>query len=165
MGEELGDIYSMLNKNVNVKFDDLVTNYSEVIKYAGKYSDSFSMISTLKKPYSKEPPNYKHDKEMKILEPFLEQYHVGIKSWPGTITRGNHTVMLVYRSCKGSRKLLDEMPNLFLPIENGLPEDICFFRNQNPWLVTISHEKIAYMRNVTKEDIAFFKENGIKVYD
>ena len=50
---------------------------------------------------------------MKSLEPYVEHFFVGIKKWPGTITKDNHKIMIVYRSCTESRKLLDEMPNLF----------------------------------------------------
>lgn len=165
MGEGMEDIYSMFNKNIGVNFNDLLANYNEIITYVSKNSDSFSIISNLNKPYSKKPPNFEHEKVMKTLEPFLEQYFVGIKRWPGTITKDNHKIMIIYRSCKESRKLLKEMPNFFLPLENKLPEDICFFRNQNPWFVTTSHEKTAFIVDATKEDISFFKENGIRIYD
>lgn len=157
--------YSMSNKNIDIDFNDLVENYHEVIKYAGKNSDSFSVITNLKKPYSKNPPNCEHDEAIKCLEPFLTEHVVGIKEWPGMITKDNHKVMIIYRTCKESRKILSEMPNLFLPIENQLPEDICFYRNKKPWLATVSHEKTAFMSDATNDDIAFLNDNGIMIYD
>ena len=155
----------MFNKNIGVEYNDLLANYNEIIKYVGKNSDSFSMISNLNKPYSKNPPSFEHEKAVIAFEPFLEQYFVGIKKWPGTITKENHKVMLLFRLCKESRKLLKETANLFLPFENGLPEDVCFYRNQNPWFVTVSHEKMAFIADATKEDVSFLKDNGIRIYD
>ena len=72
--------------------------------------------------------------------------------------------MVVCRCCKESRKQLLLMPNVFLPIDNDIPEDICFYRNGKLWFATISHEKIALAVDVTKADLTFFKENGIKSY-
>lgn len=155
----------MFNKSIGVNFNDLLANYNQIIKYVSKNSDSFSIISNLNKPYSRKPPNFEHEEITKTLEPFLKQYFVGIKKWPGTITKDNHKIMIIYRLCTESRKLLREMPNLFLPLENNLPEDICFFRNQNPWFITISHENTAFIEDATKEDILFLKENGIRIYD
>ncbi len=153
----------MFDTNINLNFRDLIKNYKEVIKYLSRNSDSFSLISNLKKPFSKQPPNFEHDKAMKSLEPYVEHFFVGIKKWPGTITKDNHKIMIVYRSCTESRKLLVEMPNLFLPIENGLPEDICFLKNQKPWFATTSHEYTAFVISATETDINFFKKNDIRI--
>ena len=151
--------------NIGLNFNDLIANYNEVIKYVSKKSDLFSMISNLNKPYLKMPPNFEHEKIMKTLEPFLDKYITGIKKWPGTITTDNHKIMIIYHSCKESRELLEKMPNFFLPLENRLPEDICFFRNQNPWFVTTSHEKTAFVIGATREDVLFFQKNSIQIYD
>ena len=164
MAEEQEDIYSMFNKNIDINFNDLIENYHEVIKYAGKYSDSFSVITNLKKPYSKNPPVCEHYEAVKCLEPFLTEHIIGIKKWPGMITKDNHKVMIVYRSCKESRKILSEMPNFFLPLKYQLPEDICFLRNKKPWFATVSHEKMAFMLDATNDDITFLNENGIKIF-
>lgn len=155
----------MFSKNIDVNFNDLLANHNKIIKYASINSDSFSFISNLKKPYSKILPNYEHDKVLKPLEPYLIKFIVGIKKWPGTMTSDNHKVMMIYSSCKESRKILQEMPNLFMPIENRFPEDVCYYRNERPWFATISHEKMAFVENATQEDIAFLKENSIKIYD
>ena len=80
------------------------------------------------------------------------------------ITKDNHKVMIVYRSCKESRKILSEMPNFFLPLKYQLPEDICFLRNKKPWFATVSHEKMAFMLDATNDDITFLNENGIKIF-
>lgn len=155
----------MFNRNIDLNYDDLLANYHEAMEYISKNSDSFQVISKLRKPYSKLPPNFEHQKIMQSLEPFIEQYFVGIKEWPGTISKDNHTVMIAYRLCPESQSVLKGMPNFLLPLQNNLPNDICFLRNQKPWFATVSHEKIAFAISATKEDILFFREKGIRIYD
>ena len=73
--------------------------------------------------------------------------------------------MIVYRICKGSRQALQTLPNVFLPLENGLLEDICFYRGQEPWLATVSHEKMAFIAQATREDVAFLEQNDIRFFE
>lgn len=90
-----------------INFEDIIDHQVEILKYAGKNSDYFTVITTLKKPYSKRPPNFVHDKIMMDLFPYMVDYTVGIKEWPGTYrSGGSHTVMITYRLCKSSRYLL-----------------------------------------------------------
>jgi hypothetical protein len=60
--------------------------------------------------------------------------------------------------------MLIELPNIFIPLENDLPEDVCFFRNGIAWFVTISHEKMAFMQNPSKADLDFLSKENIKYY-
>lgn len=154
----------MLCENINIEYHDLINNFFEVIKYAGKFSNSFSVITNLEKPYSKFPPICEHDEVMLNLKPYLLKQIVGLKEWPGTIKakKNNHKVMNVYSSNKNTRNMLLEMPNFFIPEQNYLPEDICFYRNNSPWFATVSHEKIAFMINATKVDMVFLKGNSIR---
>ncbi len=120
-----------------INYADIADKYIEVLKYCLKFSDSFSVITNVKKPYSKTPPICEHAPLDWDL--CLAKQVVGIKKWPGTETRDNKKVMNVYNSRK-FRTTITDLPNLFLPCENNLPEDICFYRNEEPWFVTISHE-------------------------
>ena len=152
-------------RDLDLNFDDISRNYGEVTRYALSACDRFSLIAKMKKPYSKEPPNFEYADAVRSLEPFVERYVPGIREWPGTITRDMHRVMIVYRICKGSRQALQTLPNVFLPLENGLPEDICFYRGQEPWLATVSHEKMAFITQATKEDVAFLEQNDIRFFE
>ena len=148
MEDEQEVIYFMCNI-IDVKFEDIIHHYIDIIEYAGKFSDSFSLITSLSKPYTKIPPNCTHDHILNLFEPYLINQKVGIKEWPGTITRDNHRVMNVYRSCKEARSILFELPNIFV-ISNGLPQDICFYRKDNVWFATVTHENMAYMEPILK---------------
>ena len=147
-----------------IVYDDIVEKYKEVLKYAIRYSDTFAVITELKRPYSKIPPNCKHDEVMKNFEEYLVKQVVRVREWPGTNTSSLHKVMNVYKACRATRDALLELPNIFLALENNLPEDICFYRNEKLWIGTISHEKMAGMKNETKEDIAFLENQNIIFY-
>ena len=43
-----------------------------------------------------------------------------------------------------------------------LPEDLIFYRNNNIWLETVTHEKIIWIHNESKEDIDFLNTHKIK---
>lgn len=141
-----------------IDYDSLALNYVSVIKYASRTSDTFSFITKQKKPFLKRPPICIHDEYLARLIPFLVSQEFGIKQWPGTITRDNHKLMNTYRMCRETEQILLSFGNPFI-FSPDMPEDICFWRKGCPWLVTTSHEKIAYMEKPSPDDIAFI-ENG-----
>ena len=143
-------------------YEDLNAAWKETLKYCFRTSDRFSLITRI---LSKKKGNavYAHDKALTALEPFLIERKVGVKSWPGTITKGTDYVMDLYHARK-YRKSVTDLPNFFAPNESGQPEDICFYRNGTVWVATVSHEQIAFASNLTKEDKAFFDRMGVR-YD
>ena len=127
----------------DLNFNLIADYYKEVINYCGKYSETFSIITMLKKPYSKIPPNCKHSAVLEPFHPYLIKQIIGVLEWPGTVIKGTNKMILnMYSCCR----------------ENNLPEDICFYRDKKPWFVTISHEKIAYLTSSTKQDDLFFRD-------
>ena len=38
--------------NLMINFEDIINHQIELLRYAGKNSDTFTVITTLKKPYS-----------------------------------------------------------------------------------------------------------------
>jgi len=154
-------MYFILVKSLNINYENLISYYEKVIKFAIKTSDVFSIIAYQKKPYSVIPPFTDNDEFLEKLEPHLVNKKAGIRNWPGSATNNNHRVLCVYNCCNLSRNELLQLPNFFLAIENNMPEDICFYRKGVAWLVTVSHEEYAFMYNSTEEDIAFLEENNI----
>lgn len=145
----------------SLNYLDISEKYLITLKYCLKNSDTFSVITNLKKPYSNVTPICEHDAVLVFWKSCLVEQIIGIKKWPGTQTKDTHKVMNVYNSRK-FRTTFTNLPNFFSAIENNLPEDICFYRNGDVWLSTISHEKLAFVSNATKSDIVFLKENGIR---
>ncbi len=146
-----------------IKYEDIVDRYETVLLYCLKNSDSFSVITTVRRPYSKKRPIIEHEEVLNEWEPFLLDQVVGIKEWPGTKTNETHRMMNVYSS-REIRRNIDKFPNLFLATELNLPEDICFYRKENPWFITTSHENMATMSGYIKSDLEFMQLNHICFY-
>lgn len=143
----------------HIKYSVLQEKSNAILEYCLKYSNSFSLISNLKRPYSQIPPVCAHNETISSWTDYLINYVIGIKEWPGTITRDNHRVMYMYNSRK-FRTSVYCLPNFFSAFEDNLPEDICFYRDGKPWLFTVSHEKLAGLWDPTPRDIAFFDKVG-----
>lgn len=134
----------------------LLKNAGKVLNYAFQNADTFSVITDLAKPYSKIPPNCKQDEWTAPLQEYLISQTIGVKEWPGTITRSNRKVLSTYQSCKQTRDIVKSWPNVLNACEYGLPEDICFYRGEKLLLGTTSHEETADALNLSKEDEEFF---------
>ena len=127
-----------------------------------KSSDFFSVIATIKKPYSQIPPVFNYCEQ---IQAFAVKYLFEKKDWLVNYSgRLKHQIMVVCNCSKASRKQLLSIPNIFTPQENNFPEDISFYRNNELWFGTISHERIAFLENATEADIAFLKGAGVKIY-
>lgn len=157
--EDKEDIFFMQPIEIILKYSLLTTKEIEVLQYCAKNADSFSIISKIKKPYTKIPRTYIHMSTLAPFEPYLIKQVVGAREWAG-VREGvdNHRILNYYRCCKETRALLKEVPHLLLPLEYNLPEDICFYRKENPFFVTISHEKFALLVAPTQQDTTFFQE-------
>jgi hypothetical protein len=147
---------------VIIDYNDIVKNEKKVLDYTSKFSDCFSILAIIKKPYSQNPPVFKYSD---LFYPYATKYIYDKKDRPiNFLSNLKHQIMIICDCCKGSRKMLIELPNIFIPLENDLPEDVCFFRNGIAWFVTISHEKMAFMQNPSKADLDFLSKENIKYY-
>jgi len=161
MGKEREGTYFMLH-NLKIEYNDLVEKYKEIIDYAGRFSESFSLITNLKKPYTKQPPRCDHECLLSPLFPCLIDQKIGRElSGKYKGKAGNHKIMNMYKACKTSRVIVRGMPNLFL-FSNNLPEDLCFYRNGEVWFWTITHEEMAFMESANKNDVEFLQMHDIK---
>lgn len=80
------------------------------------------------------------------LQPFLiEQAQAA--EWPGTLLLDGEAVVSRYRLCEESVELLTKLADgLYDWQQPDLPEDLCLLRRGGePWLVSISHERDAYL--------------------
>lgn len=148
----------MLNKRM-IEYEGIIENGPKVIEFLAKNSDWFSIIVKIKKPYSQIPPAFNYDHQLSL---YVIQYIFQEKDWlVDFLGKPSHQIMVVCRCCKESRKELLKMPNLFLASEYDVPEDICFYRNGKLWFASITHEKISFILNSTKEDLDFLKAHKI----
>jgi len=150
-------------RNIRFQYSDIVNHSMEVIEYLIRGSNKLSLITRMQKPYSKVPPLLKHDSVLRGFDAFLLEQKIDIKKWPGTKTEENHVVMNIYRACEAIQDTLIGLPNIFV-LNPNLPEDICFYRRDYPWLITITHEKVACMEYPTDADIAFFDSISVRYW-
>ena len=66
---------------VNLVYDDIVSCAKEILAYATKHSDYFSVIISQKKPYSARPPICDHDDVLRPIYSQLVTQFVGIRKW------------------------------------------------------------------------------------
>lgn len=146
---------------VNLVYDDIVSCAKEILAYATKHSDYFSVIISQKKPYSARPPICDHDDVLRPIYSQLVTQFVGIRKWSESGINNNHTVMNLYRCCKETRLFLCECSKKCFDF-GDFPEDICFYRGRTTWLSTTTHEGYASMYGATQEDISFLRQAKIK---
>ncbi len=147
---------------IKINYQNIIEKEKTIINFLAKNSDFFSVLVLIKKPYSQNPPVFNFSDK---FTPFLKECLPYRKDWPINFSgQLKHQIMIICDCCRKSRMELMEMPNLFTPIEYNAPEDICFFRNNQPWFATISHEKLAFMLEPKDEDLKFLKKNSIDYY-
>lgn len=79
------------------------------------------------------------------LSPNLKSIEVQ-SSWPGTVLTEGHAKVYYYYLNHSSERILRNL-NTFLDLMSpNYLEDICFYKNEEPFLVTISHEKELYFQ-------------------
>jgi hypothetical protein len=95
--------------------------------------------------------------------------HVVSKSvttaWPGTINGPTTAAFELTYSKKVAEALTELVSNWFeLSGPNGLLEDICFVRDEKPWLVTVTHERLVWLEMTAEEVLALQEEvSGLKI--
>lgn len=146
----------MIKAVYKIDYATLIRYREEIIRYAAKTADSFSVITEQTKPYSITPPVCRHDSVLSGIGDALLSQTLDVKSWPGTRTSARHMVLNRYRMTKAARAWLLDCSDLLLP-GSGLPQDLCFYRGDDAWLYTTTHEKEAAILNPTEKDISFFE--------
>lgn len=143
---------------VRLNYDLLQSQYCGVMEYLFATSDVFSVVAELKKPYTKIPPNVRQNRFAERLKDDSLAQITDARQWPEDVElHGKHKVLLTFRACKQAMEIVREEGNLFNAPENGLPEDVCFFRSKRVWFATLTHEHMAFAFLDTPEDAEFFR--------
>jgi|LSQX01.2.fsa_nt_gb hypothetical protein len=150
---------------MKINYEDLIKYHDIIISYAMKTCESFSLITNQKRPHSKTPPNSDSENVILALQPYLLKQITGVRAWPAGGTKSNHKIISFYHCNKYCCADLLKLGDFFSPIDNKLPEDICFYRDNIAWLVTVSHERYGFMFFPSKSDIDFLDVNAIKYFN
>lgn len=66
--------------------------------------------------------------------------------WPGTVLYGEHATIHRFRyDLQTADLLLAQSTGLYDWRQPDLPEDLCLLSQDTPWLVTVAHERDAYL--------------------
>ena len=88
------------------------------------------------------------------LYPFLKEKKEQ-SEWPGTKYFGKKSVIVYYYKTdeEAKRILLKFSNSLHSWVQPNLPEDLCFLKNQKPWLINTAHERASYFDTDDKDEI------------
>ncbi len=140
-----------MKKIYNLRTEPTKEIYRKLLLYSLKYCGSFILVlrsTILQSPSAK--------KIIKKLEPYVLKISED-SEWPGTKLTDNTATVYKFKLNRSTLKLLlESAQSLYSWIQPNLPEDLCIIRlNNEPLLVTISHEKDGYLEltPVEKEDL------------
>ncbi len=116
-------------------------SYFRMLHHALSYCDSFTLVIR-----HSVAVNATAEAALNRLEPYLIRREEK-EEWPGTkLLDGTAQVSRFKLSPETASILAEVADGLFSWIQPNLSEDLCLFRKEGePWLVSIAHEKDAYM--------------------
>lgn len=140
-----------MKKIYNLRTEPTKEIYRKLLLYSLEYCDSFILVLRSTIPQT---PSAK--KIIKKLEPYVLKISED-SEWPGTKLTDNTATVYKFKLNRSTLELLlESAQSLYSWIQPNLPEDLCIIRHNNePLLVTISHEKDGYLEltPVEKEDL------------
>jgi len=132
--------------------------YWPFIKYAMSTCNSFSVV--FEKDY--------HDNSKYILQDFyslINEFVINKKSigqHPDTGTHFENCDLIKIQCCETTRRILMDATQIFEWNGNECPEELCFYRDDEKWFVSVSHERFLFIYNESKDDIDFLNKERIE---
>jgi hypothetical protein len=115
--------------------------YSELLSYARKYCDSMSVVLRLDLGLT----STGHEFLLNTKE-HVRKICIG-SSWPGTELINQVAVIIYfYFNDFVLNKILKYSTKLYQWIQPCLPEDLCLYRGDAPWLISVAHEKLSWLK-------------------
>ena len=122
--------------------------YKELIAIAFDICDEFILVRRYDMDFDESAKRI-----IELLEPFIVEMNQR-SSWPGTILLEQTADVYKYRTAKEAQKvLLDAAQSLFSWVQPGLPEDLCFLKNQEAWMSNTAHEKQCIFENLSPDEL------------
>lgn len=121
-----------------------------------------SWSSGIKWSWSLEPGAYE------LLER-LQPYFTEIRKddyWPGTRLLG-HYADIHYFNCSPAAAdiLLDYTHSLYAWVQPRLPDDLCFLKGGQVWLVNTAHEHMSGLDTEVEEELVQLEKSGLLIRD
>lgn len=127
-----------MKKIVNVDEEKIERVSNNFLNYIDKKCNSFSVVVR-----DADTLNQNGKRFLTDLLPFLIKKEV-VSEWPGTKLLSGNAFIYYFELNTKTMEILSKVKSSFDFLTPDLPEDPCFYRNDSPFLVTISHEKDLY---------------------
>jgi hypothetical protein len=86
--------------------------------------------------------------------------------WPGTRLLGHYADIHHFRcSPEAADILLDYTDRLYGWVQPGLPDDLCFFKEGEAWLINTAHEHSSHLDTEVEEELTQLEESGLLIRD
>ena len=142
----LNNMYEIINEPRN-------NIYSKLVDFLIKNCNAFILV---KKDQLKFNENC--EKIINSLKPYLINEYKS-DEWPGTKLLGNYANIYNFECNLNTSEILkNACVGLYSWLSPNFPEDICFYVSNDPFLVTISHEKTGLLNNIENKIVLFKNE-------
>ncbi|MFE4714383.1 hypothetical protein ACFRAM_26380 [Paenibacillus sp. NPDC056722] len=99
------------------------------------------------------------------LKPFLKEKKRE-DHWPGTRLFGHYADIYYFHCCAEATKiLLSYSSGLYSWVQPKVPDDLCFLRNGEPWLMNTAHEGNSYLDTDVEEEVMRLDQSGLLFHD
>lgn len=135
-------------------------NYKSFIDYAIKTCDYASLIFEKSESSNSK---YTFQEEYQLISEYImrkenKMFH------PDTGSYFENVDIVYFKLDKEMSEFFKNADNIFDWNGINLPEELCFYRDENIWFSCICHEKLLHIYNETYNDINFLKTNKIKFF-
>lgn len=137
--------------------------YEPFINYCIETSDYFMLVYV---KYQMQPYTTVMNEIYQKLLPYIVKTRTN-PCWPGTkYSYSLNTVyeVIFYRCSIETKEILLRVKNLFDWTRPNLPQDLSFFRGNACWQYTVGHEKLAFIKDPTEQDIDFLHRIELDYY-
>lgn len=143
-----------------LNYQAVMSESIDLIDYCCTTCDHLSIITVQKKPYNSVPTISHSSHFDALMQGFLTNQILNIREWHGTISKGKGAryILSYYRITSKVKAILKEKySNIFSYQGIEFPQDICFYRKNDIFISSTTHEKIVCLNSYTREDLTALK--------
>lgn len=134
--------------------------YRALVHLAMEVCDTFILVK--RDQMELEPEGYD------LLER-LQPYFIEIKKadhWPGTRLFGHYAdIHHFHCSPDAAELLLAYSTGLYSWVQPRVPDDLCFLKGQEPWLVNTAHEHMSSLITEVEDELVGLEKSGLLIRD
>ena len=127
--------------------------YKKLITLAMAVCDEFILVKRDQLPLNQSGHNF-----IERIKPFLKEIKKQ-DNWPGTRLSGHYADVYYFKCTEELIEILtSSVEGLYSWIQPNTLEDLCFFKNQKEWLVTVSHERMGRINTSEESEVLKLKD-------